>query len=218
MERDGLHESAVWPAQWPCALSTQVPRARRWRRDCARIHEQRMVSPMGCEGANNVLPARQDEVHSTGWVHRSSSRTRRRSDRHGRGSEQAWTVARCRHLTRLPAPLYEFAMYTFRLILVSYSPYISDCRSATSGGKSWQSQPRQIKACGENAIVSISGWVSSVGVSRRGDASLKRRIKSGLRSARSFVVDQFLTLTKQRARHGSCERNPRHDRCARSAG
>ena len=52
--------SAVWPAQWPCALATQVPRAQRWRRDCARVHEQRMVSPMGCEGANNVLPARQD--------------------------------------------------------------------------------------------------------------------------------------------------------------
>jgi hypothetical protein len=30
---------------------------------------------MGCEGANNVLPARQDEVHSTGWVDRSSSRS-----------------------------------------------------------------------------------------------------------------------------------------------
>ena len=72
----------------PCTLATQVPRAQRWRRDCARVHEQRMVSPMGCEGANNVLPARQDEVHSTGWVDRSSSRTRRRSDRHGRGSEQ----------------------------------------------------------------------------------------------------------------------------------
>src|SRR6476659_5615033 len=91
-----LHESAVWPTQWPCALATQVPRAQRWRRDCARVHEQRMVSPMGCEGANNVLPARQDEVHSTGWVDRSSSRTRRRSARHGRGSEQGAGAVRAR--------------------------------------------------------------------------------------------------------------------------
>ena len=56
VERDGLHESAVWQAQWPCALATQVPRARGWRRDCARVHEQRMVHQWAVKAQTMCFP------------------------------------------------------------------------------------------------------------------------------------------------------------------
>ena len=98
VERDGLHEfRRLAGAMAMCPGYASSSRTGMASRLCARTRAAH-GSPMGCEGANNVLPARQDEVHSTGWVDRSSSRSRRRSARHGRGSEQGAGAVRARLL------------------------------------------------------------------------------------------------------------------------